>query len=434
MTQRNQFLREFFVFAQSRRYAVLKMIWDTVEEIPESSDVDLLIDKDDRREYFMFCADHPLVMHSHIQKKSFIHFITLLFRDGTYLELDLLFRFDRKGITYLDAEEMLEHDTRDHNGIRVLSHSRSFEYIILFYMLNDAPVPEKYREWFAQLSFEQRSEIFGYICGKYKINLNTLDELYKPPTRFRQKIHSFIYSLPQNRTYLRLVHSIRYLADMGSDLTENKGIVITFSGVDGAGKSTILENTRRILHDKYRKKVVVLRHRPSLLPILSAWKYGKKNAEQKAANSLPRQGNNDSSAGSFFRFCYYYSDYLLGQFYVNMRYVRRGYTVLYDRYYFDFIVDARRSNIKLPKGMLKWGYHLVLKPEVNIFLYAPADEILKRKQELSRNEIEQLTGDYKELFEEFRNHYHHQQYLSLNNTDLNATMLQIEKHCIEATF
>jgi thymidylate kinase len=221
---------------------------------------------------------------------------------------------------------------------------------------------------------------------------------------------------------------------MGSDLTENKGIVITFSGVDGAGKSTILENTRRILHDKYRKKVVVLRHRPSLLPILSAWKYGKKNAEQKAANSLPRQGNNDSSAGSFFRFCYYYSDYLLGQFYVNMRYVRRGYTVLYDRYYFDFIVDARRSNIKLPKGMLKWGYHLVLKPEVNIFLYAPADEILKRKQELSRNEIEQLTGDYKELFEDFRNHYHHQQYLSLNNTDLDATMSQIEKHCIEATF
>ena len=84
--------------------------------------------------------------------------------------------------------------------------------------------------------------------------------------------------------------------------------------------------------------------------------------------------------------------------------------------------------------MLKWGYHLVLKPEVNIFLYAPADEILKRKQELSRNEIEQLTGDYKELFEEFRNHYHHQQYLSLNNTDLDATMSQIEKHCIEATF
>lgn len=434
MSKRSEFLQQFFRFLDPYQYAVLKMVYNTIEEIPESSDIDLLVEKDDLEEILRFTLDFNGVKQYHLQNKSYISFLTLLFEDDTYLELDLLHRFDRKGIVYLDAETFLNKGVIKKNEVRVLSPSYSFEYIILFYMLNHAEVPEKYREWFSTHSFEQRSEIFAHMCGKYKINLNTLDDLYKPASRFRKKINGYISRQNDNSGYRFAVHRLRYLADMSSDLLNNKGTVITFSGVDGAGKSTVLENMRQVLHQKYRKKVVVLRHRPSLLPILSSFKHGKKKAESLAASKLPRQGTNKSQTGSFFRFLYYYSDYIIGQFYVNLRYVRRGYTVLYDRYYFDFIVDAQRSNIRLPKSLMKFGYHLVMKPKLNVFLYAPANEILQRKQEMQAHEIEELTGEYKELFEEFRKNYPHQDYLTLNNTDLNITLNTIEKHCIQATF
>ena len=64
-------------------------------------------------------------------------------------------------------------------------------------------------------------------------------------------------------------------------LKRNKNIIITFSGVDGAGKTTILRQFKELLEQKYGRSVIELRHRPSILPILSAVKHGKKKAEQK---------------------------------------------------------------------------------------------------------------------------------------------------------
>ncbi|WP_197428837.1 hypothetical protein [Phnomibacter ginsenosidimutans] len=209
------------------------------------------------------------------------------------------------------------------------------------------------------------------------------------------------------------------------DWKNNRGFIITFSGVDGAGKSTIIEATRQHVEKVMRRKVVVLRHRPSLLPILSAWKHGKEAAENKAAQTLPRQGTNKSSIGSLLRFAYYYADYLLGQFYIQLKYVMRGYVVLYDRYYFDFINDSKRSNIQLPKYVTTAGYALLLKPKLNFFLWATPEEILSRKQELSADTIVSLTDDYMQLFDSMRKRYKSSSYEPIHNEQLNNTLQTI---------
>ena len=212
----------------------------------------------------------------------------------------------------------------------------------------------------------------------------------------------------------------------------HRGITVTFSGVDGAGKSTIIEEVRQSLQQKYRQKIVVLRHRPSLLPILSSFRYGKSEAEKRTREKLPRQGNNKSGISSFFRFLYYYLDYLLGQYYVYFRYTLRGYTVLYDRYYFDFIIDSRRSNIVLPKGFLRFCYTFIFKPQVNVFLFAPAEVIYSRKQEMSINDISALTSEYKELFDELGRDNKREQYLVINNINLDETLNRIMNECVSA--
>jgi thymidylate kinase len=199
-------------------------------------------------------------------------------------------------------------------------------------------------------------------------------------------------------------------------------MMITFSGVDGVGKSTIIEKVKDRLQNKYRKEVVLLRHRPGILPILSAIKHGRKGAEHIASVSMPRKGKNTNLLSSIMRFAYYFTDYIFGQVYVYFKYVLKGKIVVYDRYYFDFINDSKRSNIELNRDFVKVLYGFVFKPKLNFFLYADAETILARKQEMEAPEIDRLTLLYKQLFGQMSNRYKDSHYKIIENKELDNTL------------
>jgi thymidylate kinase len=433
MNQRRQFLEYFFHALKDTDYALLKFIHNTIDALPETSDIDLAIDRKDRKEILNIIRKGANLARVHVHHKSFAMFVSLLFKDETYLEIDLIHRFDRKGIIYLNADEVIDHAVTRKDGLKVAAETHNFEYVLLYYHCNGSEVPQRYRQYFSTFSFEQRSAIFTHITGRYKVNINTLDELYDLRTRFSKKIQLHVQQRPDNRQPSRFLHKVRYYLDVLRDAIFHRGITVTFSGVDGAGKSTVLEEVKETLQYKYRQRTIVLRHRPTLLPILSSLRYGKEGAEQRAKESLPRQGRNNNIFSSLIRFFYYYADYLLGQYYIFFRYTLRGYTVLYDRYYFDFIIDPRRSNIELPTWFTRWFYMFIFKPEVNVFLFASPEIIKQRKQELSHEDIHHLTSGYRKLFEELGKKTRKQHYLVINNINLDDTLRQVMKECVSAT-
>ncbi len=203
-----------------------------------------------------------------------------------------------------------------------------------------------------------------------------------------------------------------------------KGFVVTFSGVDGAGKTTILNEIKELIKNEFGKEVVELRQRPSLLPILSAVKYGRKSAEERTMESLPRTGTNSSIISSYIRFLYYLTDYLLGQFFVFFKYTNKGYVIVYDRFYFDYIADPKRANIIINKSFVQFFYRFIIKPDVNIFLYAEPSVILNRKQELDKNTIVKLTNNYKDFFDR-KAGKSKEKYLCLENIDKEKTIESI---------
>lgn len=432
MNQRKKFIQYFFNAVKAYRYAIIKDVYKDIYNLPESSDIDLIIDHNNLNALLQIISKGEHIAKIVTEKKSFATFLKIYFEDLGYLELDLIHRFDRKGFVYLDAHEMLNETVINKQGLKAAALHHQFIYVVLFYLLNGFDVPPKYRKYFSELSEEERRSIFGWLTQKYDVHINTLDDLYEYHNRHRKKLFLHITHEKMNRIPLKWKHRIEYIADAAKGIAKEKGITVTFTGVDGAGKSTILENVKNQLEGKYRQRVKVLRHRPSLFPILSSVKYGKSGAEKKAATTLPRQGTNNNTLSSLFRFCYYFADYLIGRPYIYFKYNVRGITVLYDRYYFDFIVDGRRSNINLKPGIVKKGYFLVSKPEVNVFLYAAPGEILKRKQELNEADIRTMTSDYRSLFENFSGKYPKQQYISLDNKDLNTTIETVMKHIISA--
>ena len=422
MNQRNEFIQHFFKQASNLEYAFLKYNYTHLSEISDNSDIDLAIKPSEKKKFLEIIRRAANINKVSLHPKSFVTFVSITFNDNTYLEIDLIHRFDRKGTIFLSVDEVISQSHKNEDGITCASLHHSFEYVILFYLLNGSSIPEKHQNYFSNLSSTKRSSILAHMCQRYGLSFNVLDELYSVNGKDSKKVLRHINNLPINKGISQLCNQLRYLGDVVRDIHWNKGVTISFSGVDGAGKSTVLDSVNVELQKKYRKKTVVLRHRPSILPILSTLIHGKSKAEKIALNKLPRQGSNVSTFSSFFRFMYYYTDYILGQFYIYFKYTIRGYAILYDRYYFDFIIDSKRSNIVLPQWLIKWCYALVFKPNVNVFLYAEPKVILSRKQEMSKEDIEKLTKGYRNLFEEYGKSSNHHHYIAINNIDINKTL------------
>ncbi len=424
MNQRQQFIQYFFKEIHLLDYTLLKYIASDITAIDETSDLDILLSPKAIPFIETIIRDTVCVESFQVLPSETMQQFFLFFKDGSFLQIDCLFQLIRKNIVYLDRDYICA-NTYEKNGVKTYTNSCLFEHLVLFNQLNFAGVPAKYIHYFEQLPSSIQSVVLHDFNTKYQVCIQLGDVQNYYPI-LRKRILEQLKSQSQNSLIQRFKNGVLYLKDSFKKTCSAKGKIITFSGVDGAGKSTILAETKQLLEQKYRKKVVVLRHRPSLFPILSAFRYGKAKAEQKAATRLPRQGNNTSKLASIFRFLYYYIDYLLGQIYIYFKYILRDYIVLYDRYYFDFIVDAKRSNIDVDKRLVKRLYAFIQKPSLNLFLYASPTEILKRKKELSATTITQLSKQYRQLFDEFSNRYE-QQYLPIYNIDKKDTLLFIQK-------
>lgn len=412
--QRELMIMDVFDFVNEKKYAAIRFPNIAPEKLSEFSDIDMCIEKKDLSPIINYLKNHSLTTHVHICKKSFMATIQVFIEDGSFLSLDLIWKFKRKSLVMLNAENVLQNTYQNSFNIKQMGLMDKVRYIGLFYGLNNSSIPQKYKVY-QQILVNEESRLDEILYCNYLDN-----------SILKRNLVKCLKKRKENKYLSRVLNIVDYYLDSFIQLLFSKGMVITFSGVDGAGKSTVIENIKFKIEKKIRKRVIVLRHRPSLLPILSVWVKGREKAEQDVMESLPRQGKNNSPLGSFLRFFYYYIDYLFGQFYIYFKYVCRGYVVLYDRYYFDFINDSKRSNIQLPRGLVKAGYRLLMKPDLNFFLYAKTHTILKRKQELDGPTIKVLTDGYLRLFNEL-SMSSKKQYFTIENNELSQTLVFVIK-------
>ncbi|OWY20102.1 hypothetical protein C7N43_24340 [Sphingobacteriales bacterium UPWRP_1] len=411
-------------------HAVLKLRVNRLEELPENADLDVCLPYDAAKALLRGLKQHPAVTHIETRKFTFMFQAAVHLTGGAVLHLDLIWQFKRKQLQFLSASNVWRQAKPGAAGVNLPLPEHEFAYIWLFYHLNRAEVPAHYRQMLHKRIESSNSQ---QPCNRLAMQILQKETDYRRvpeelPGNTARLITANLLQQPPNKGYKGVLNRLAYGYDTLRQLLNGGGMVITFSGVDGAGKSTVIQQLKTRLEKEHRKRVVVLRHRPSLLPILSALKHGRQKAEQLAAGNLPRQGNNHNALSSALRFAYYYTDYLLGQFYVFVRYTLSGHIVLYDRYYFDFISDSRRSNIRLPQRLTAFLYRFLLKPKHNFFLYAPPECILQRKQELSAQTIEQLTATYTGLFNKLNKKYRQSHYIALQNINLPETLTEIINH------
>lgn len=429
--QRSGFLEDLAAHLRQRPHAFLKYRWNTLAELPIGSDLDLVVERDAVDRTIAFARQHPLVRRVRVVRKSFMSTVELFFHDEGFLSLDLIHRFQRKHLRMLDAAEVLREAVPTPVGLMVPAFKHDLAYTFLFHQANGSRIPTAYRAFFDARSEHEWGAALAYLSTRCDLWFTGAEAFWNADPKVYMR--SIRRSLAQRMTTVsKFAEGALYLLDSVRGMISGRGFLVTFSGVDGAGKSTVIAQVKQELEGTFRREVVLMRHRPGLLPMLNAWRVGAAKAEELATHTLPRTGTNKGTVSSLFRFAYYFLDYAIGQWVVYFRHVLRGRIVLYDRYYFDFMADPRRSNLHLSRTLTHALYAFVHTPKLNFFLYADSATILQRKQELSAADVEQLTQRYRSLFERLANRAGRARYRTIRNEDLATTLSGIRYEFAQA--
>ncbi len=178
-----------------------------------------------------------------------------------------------------------------------------------------------------------------------------------------------------------------------------EGTFLAVLGPDGVGKTTFLEELRHqlaALQVKDPENVEIRHFRPHVFPNLNALLTGKPDVHD-GRPSVPHQAPPANPASSLLRLIYYWADYVWGYWGGAHKRSVAGRTIIYDRYFYDFLVDPRRSRLSLPPWITRMFIRLTPQPDLVFILAADPETIYSRKQELPRQEIARQLEEYRSL-------------------------------------
>ena len=163
------------------------------------------------------------------------------------------------------------------------------------------------------------------------------------------------------------------------------GYCVAFLGTDGAGKSSIINEVTPFLTKMMHHETIYEHMRPNLLPAI-AQLFGKANSIGPTTD--PHAGKVSGGMGSLVRLLYYLVDYCFGYWLkIYPILVKRPAMVVFDRYFYDYLIDPKRSCINLPKWVIELVGVFVPPPDLIVCLGTDPETIHIRKPELPYREV-----------------------------------------------
>ena len=173
------------------------------------------------------------------------------------------------------------------------------------------------------------------------------------------------------------------------------GFSVAIMGCDGAGKTTVIDQIKLPLNNAVHNELYYEHMRPNLIPNI-AQLLGKKKADGPTTD--PHGSQPSGLAGSLLRLTYYSFDYIAGYWLkIYPAKVRKSCIWLFDRYYYDYLVDPYRARLSLPEWLIKLVGTVVPAPNLILRLGADPATIHSRKPELSIEEVQRQIERLREF-------------------------------------
>lgn len=394
MDAKEQLIRAIIGLLNERvSYAVLR----NYEQLPlgnDARDIDIIIRRRDfmgvRRDLVSLIDRLGWRIVNYLNSDRLVTFVCGRNTPGhtDMVQWDFFFDTSVWGIRLMSADEFLA--DKEFNGF--LWHSLPASRFLDKYLYDravGAQYPERYRE------SRRAAEHLPAVHGKLR-RVFGCSSAGECDCRVRMRLMA---AALRHNLFRRPVPLVREMARWAWSYTRNyfrssTGLSISFTGPDGAGKTTVIEQVIGRTGDVFRKAHVYLHFRPALFGNLGdvAQKAGVKK-EVDRNYSDPHRGARTSAVSSLARLSYYTADYVLGHWLRTKRYTRITRLVIFDRYFTDIICDPRRSRIYLPFRFLDlWRRLLIPRLDYNILLTASPEVILSRKRELDKKDIDAINA------------------------------------------
>lgn len=391
----SEFLRVLFrlLDEHSVRYCVLHS-WESLP-FELLSDLDVAVHPEDRLKLpivFRRLQDSGyLLIQCFNYSVSAFYFIFCWF-DGLSLRtvpLDFIFEHWRSGLSVLSVPEVLAHRER-YGDMWIPSPPHQFAYLLAKKTwkgkASDAQV-QRLKCLVESLGQPEAEAIAGGIflkqwnrevvaaCLQGSLP-ETLERTRKLPwltAALRHPLGLVIHTWQQAR---RLAHRWLYPT----------GVLIAVLGPDGSGKDTVIQGMTQEIRRGFRR-MVFYHWRPNL--ILS--RKSARPVTDPHAN-LPR-----GAIVSCLYLMGFVLDYWFGYALRIRHLLTRGSLVVFDRYFYDVIVDPKRVRFGGPAWFARLLARLVPRPDITLVLDADAHVMYARKGELSVEELRRQRLAYLEL-------------------------------------
>lgn len=326
------------------------------------------------------------------------------------IHIDLITGYRMKGYEVFSFDE-LYHQTMEYNGFRVLN--RYYEGLMVF-------IYKQFGYKNPSLKQEYKDIIYATHCQnpQFTIDLQTIvgqplakniteaitvrdfDKMLSYSQLLTTKLKQYSFKKDPIGVLFRIIEF--YWLKLQRIILNRKKYGKTFSVIapDGAGKTTFLES---LLDDlafyftKERSYFTLLHFRPEILPNLGA--VGEKAGMMKQDKNFttPHRAKPAGFLSSLIRITYYWCDYVIGWFFYTSKDIQYDRFTVFDRYSYDLLIDPRRTRLSLPYWIRKLYVTLMPHPRFTFYLDVEPDEIFRRKQELTPEEINRQIREYHKL-------------------------------------
>ncbi|MBR5971927.1 MAG: hypothetical protein IK017_04670 [Paludibacteraceae bacterium] len=300
--------------------------------------------------------------------------------------------FSYKGVVYYPIELLRSHVIY-HNGIKVLDKNKGFFANFLKEIIHNGKAKEKYIDAFiAEIDSDKENyekeflSLYGEVV-KQIIFENLSSVALKNVSR---ELSDCLRSSVSKGNKFKLM--INKIALFKRFFQKKTGYVVVVEGTDGAGKSFIINQISPIINEGFHNGVVYNHLRPNVIPDLGVLLGKRVKNETKVVNCNPHDNVRKGVLQSIVRWSYYMIDYTFG--YLKSVWTQihiRSKVYIFDRYYYDYYIDPKRSSTDLPHWILKLGEFLVPSPDLTLCLGGDPEKIYARKPETSLEEVKRQT-------------------------------------------
>lgn len=173
------------------------------------------------------------------------------------------------------------------------------------------------------------------------------------------------------------------------------GMSVAFLSPDGGGKSTVIERIKDTCSGSFCG-IEYIYTRPHLLKNPGAFNPVNPH-DEGTGNPDPHGKKLHSPLKSWVRFIYYIFDYILGTLFkiYPMKVMKK--LVVYDRYYYDYLVDLQRYQYNLPNWAPRIFRHIIPTPDIVFILDGTPEVLYARKKELTLDELNYQVNAYRKV-------------------------------------